>query len=129
MRGGSDGGEGGGMSDPSRRHRLDGLEPDNLLAFLALLGLLRALDACRPDWFSLAAWALNRPPLRPFLTVPEAVTRERICEAGAQGIASLVAGIEFGSAADLKLEASEARSYLAGLVPNRRKRTLQRFAL
>jgi hypothetical protein len=26
------------------RHRLIGLEPDNLLAFLALLGLLRALD-------------------------------------------------------------------------------------
>ena len=26
------------------RHRLNGLEPDNLLAFLALLGLLRALQ-------------------------------------------------------------------------------------
>ena len=101
------------MSDPSRRHRLDGLEPDNLLAFLALLGLLGALDACRPDWFSRAAWDLNRPPLRPFLTVAEAVTREMICEAGAQGIASLVAGIEFGSAADLKLEASEARKLLS----------------
>jgi hypothetical protein len=28
-----------------RRHRLTGLEPDNVLAFLALLGLLRALEA------------------------------------------------------------------------------------
>ena len=37
-------------------HRLDGLEPDNLLAFLALLGLLRALDAARPDWRARAYW-------------------------------------------------------------------------
>ena len=28
----------------AERHRLVGLEPDNLLAFLALLGLLRALE-------------------------------------------------------------------------------------
>ena len=32
------------MSTDYRRHRLDGLEPGNLLAFLALLGLLRALE-------------------------------------------------------------------------------------
>ena len=32
------------MNEPAHRHRLAGLEPDNLLAFLALLGLLRALD-------------------------------------------------------------------------------------
>lgn len=29
--------------------RLGGLEPDNLLAFLALFGLL-ALETARPDW-------------------------------------------------------------------------------
>ena len=29
------------------QHRLEGLEPDNLLAFLALLGLLRALATIR----------------------------------------------------------------------------------
>ena len=31
-------------------HRLDGLETDNLLAFMALLGLLRSLEEARPDW-------------------------------------------------------------------------------
>jgi len=35
---------------------LRGLEADNLLAFLALLGLLRALDAARPEWQARAAW-------------------------------------------------------------------------
>ena len=36
------------MSTDYRRHRLDGLEPGNLLAFLALLGLLRALEEAAP---------------------------------------------------------------------------------
>jgi hypothetical protein len=53
------------MTSDQTRFRLDGLEPDNLLAFLALLGLLRALDTRRPDWHSRAGWDLNQPPLRP----------------------------------------------------------------
>ena len=36
------------MTEPNRSLRLEGLEADNLLAFLALLGLLRALEAARP---------------------------------------------------------------------------------
>lgn len=32
------------MIEPAVNFRLEGLEPDNLLAFLALLGLLRALE-------------------------------------------------------------------------------------
>ena len=35
------------MTDGSM-YRLAGLEPDNLLAFLALLGLLRSLEEARP---------------------------------------------------------------------------------
>lgn len=65
-----------------RCHRLDGLEPDNLLAVLALLGLLRAIEAddrtaaapLRPR----AAWDLDEPPLRPVLHVcPEQPPRHR----------------------------------------------------
>ena len=37
-------------------HRLDGLESDNLLAFLALLGLLRALEAADSTLHPRAAW-------------------------------------------------------------------------
>lgn len=32
------------MIEALNRHRLEGLEPDNLLAFLALLGTLRSLE-------------------------------------------------------------------------------------
>jgi hypothetical protein len=98
------------MSNSGCRHRLEGLEPDNLLAFLALLGLLRALETSRPKWFSRAAWGLDEPPLRPILTIAEPASQDGICEAAAQGVATLIAAIDFGSATDLKLNISEARS-------------------
>jgi hypothetical protein len=98
------------MSDASCRHRLEGLEPDNLLAFLALLGLLRALECSRPEWFPRAAWNLDHPPLRPILTIAESVSTAQICEAAAEGVRKLVASVNFGSASDLKLNVSEARS-------------------
>jgi hypothetical protein len=68
-----------------REHRLEGLEPDNLLAFLALLGLLRALETAgvrpRAHWAGL--------PLRPVLSLPEAMTQEEVAEAAAQGCRSV----------------------------------------
>ncbi|HEV7996400.1 MAG TPA: hypothetical protein VGP52_09100 [Stellaceae bacterium] len=100
-------------SEPQTRHRLDGLEPDNLLAFLALLGLLRALETARPLWRPRAAWDLDQPPLRPFLTVAEPESREAICAAAADGVVTLVAGIDFGSATDLKLSQKEASRLLS----------------
>ena len=40
-------------------YRLNGLEPDNLLAFLALLGLLRTLEHARPTWRTRVAWTVE----------------------------------------------------------------------
>ena len=54
-------------------HRLDGLEHDNLLAFMALLGLLRALEGARPDWRARVSWTVDDPPLRPALRTPVGV--------------------------------------------------------
>jgi hypothetical protein len=98
------------MSNSASHRRLEGLEPDNLLAFLALLGLLRAIETSRPEWFPRAGWDLDQPPPRPILIIAESVSQELICEAAAEGVATLVAAIDFGSAADLKLNVSEARS-------------------
>ena len=98
------------MNDPASHYRLEGLEPDNLLAFLALLGLLRALEASRPKWFPRAAWDLDQPPLRPILTIAEPASQGLICEAAAEGVATLSLRIDFGSASDLKLNESAARS-------------------
>ncbi|MGF1660575.1 MAG: hypothetical protein ACFCUS_14220 [Rubrimonas sp.] len=66
-------------------HRLDGLEPDNLLAFLALLGLMRALEAARPDWRPRVGWTVDDPPVRPFLKISHPATRVEIAAFAAQG--------------------------------------------
>jgi len=99
------------MND-NARHRLDGLEPDNLLAFLALLGLLRALETARPEWLPRAGWDLDCPPLRPFLTTASPATTEDICAAAAQGVETLMSGIDFGALADLKATVPAARDLL-----------------
>jgi hypothetical protein len=104
------------MTETDRTHRLEGLEPDNLLAFLALLGLLRALETARPRWYPRAAWHLNHPPLRPLLILAEPQTRESVGNAVAEGVRKLAQPYDFGGLAKLKLSRSAARSRLADAV-------------
>ena len=85
------------------QHRLDGLEPGNLLAFLALLGLLRALEEATPAWLPRVAWSVAELPLRPVLSLSEAVGRDAIVAAAATGIQRLAARHAFGTFKDLKL--------------------------
>ena len=66
--------------------RLDGLEPDNLLAFLALLGLLRALEASRPTWYPRAFWTVDAPPIRPSLCIREPMSEAAVVAAVAEGL-------------------------------------------
>jgi hypothetical protein len=100
-------------------HRLDGLEPDNLLAFLALLGLLRAIevdDRERPEGEKLrprAAWDIDLPPLRPRLVLARGVTREEVLERATSGLEALAAVHEFDARKDLNYSAEECRELLA----------------
>lgn len=100
------------MTSPAHRHRLQGLEPDNLLAFLALLGLLRALERARLQWHPRAAWDFEVAPLRPFLLLREPVDAKSICEAAAEGVRQLAAAHEFGGLNKLKLSKADARQRL-----------------
>lgn len=107
------------MTEPARRHRLPGLEPDNLLAFLALLGLLHALEAARPEWRPRAAWDLDNPPLRPVLVTAEPQSEGAIGEAAAQGARALAAQYHFPAEAanadaqrDLNYSMVQARELL-----------------
>jgi hypothetical protein len=70
-------------------HRLDGLEPDNLLAFMALLGLLRSLETACPDWRPRVRWSVDEPPLRPVLRLAMAVTTEDVTSATVAGATAL----------------------------------------
>jgi len=103
---------------PVLRHRLEGLEPDNFLAFLALLGLLRALESAdqgRSDsekFRSRAAWDIDNPPLRPVLHLAHATTEKQVAEAIADGLASLSDDYAFDGKKDLNYCRKDARSLL-----------------
>lgn len=102
----------------SSSHRLDGLEPDNLLGFLALLGLLRALEAAerdRPDserFSARAAWDLDKPPLRPRLFLARSATQEEVAERAAAGIDRLAATHDFAGRKDLNYSRNECHGLL-----------------
>lgn len=99
-------------------HRLDGLEPDNLLAFLSLLGLLRALeidDREREDEEKLrprAAWDLDIPPLRPRVFLGRAATSEELLERVVKGLEILTAVPDFGGRKNLNYSRNECRALL-----------------
>jgi hypothetical protein len=99
-------------------HRLEGLEPDNLLAFLALLGLLRALEVAdnlaaegekiRPR----AAWDIDVPPLRPRLFFTRAVEVAEVTNRAESGIEILTPSYDFGGRKDLNYSMEECRAVL-----------------
>ena len=94
------------------RYRLAGLEADNLLAFLALLGVLQTIEHVRPAWRPRAAWTVKDPPVRPTLTVAAQATEGDIVAAVAEGLKDLARRHEFGQLKDLKLSPKEAAENL-----------------
>jgi hypothetical protein len=101
------------------RLRLDGLEPDNLLAFLALLGLLRALDAADrrrgedERLYPRANWDIDTPPLRPTVWLRRDCARKEIVDAAAAGIETLAQANDFDGQADLNYSQTSSRELLA----------------
>lgn len=106
------------MTEALTHHRLEGLEPDNLLAFLVLLGLLRSLEAAdREQEESLklrprAFWNLEKSPLRPMLSVVRSATQNDVTEAANRGISNLASANSFEGRKDLNYPRSEARTML-----------------
>ncbi len=102
------------------QHRLEGLEPDNPLAFLALLGLLRSLKAAdhegsaREKLHPRAAWDLDNSPSRPVLRLAVPASEQAISEAAAAGLATLAVSHDLGKAnrPDLSYPYIEARAIL-----------------
>ena len=103
---------------PIHRHRLEGLEPDNLLAFLALLGLLRVLEAVRPDWHPQAYWDddMGRKTLRPVLHLRAEVTEDDIAAATAEGCTRLAGAHDFAGEKNLNHSAEAAHRLLGDTV-------------
>lgn len=122
------------MGEPSDKHKLSGLESDNLLAFLALLGALRCLETTQAAWRPRVSWDANDPPLRPTLVLAEPQTPTAICQAIADAATSLAEDYFFpqalgGNASnqkDLNYEQGTARKLLtdAASGPNPRRAEL-----
>jgi hypothetical protein len=95
----------------ARTHRFNGLEPDNLLGFLALLGVLRAIECSRPGWMPRASWSVHEPPTRPVLHLRDPVIRDEIAAAAAEGIGRLAEAHVFPEK-NLSLAPEQARRFL-----------------
>ena len=76
------------MSSKDTPVPLAGLELDNLLGFLTLLGLLRALEVARPAWSPGASW--QGTPLVAHLHTVVEVTQDEIAMAACEGIEAFV---------------------------------------
>jgi hypothetical protein len=99
---------------------LSGLAADNLLAFMALLGLLRALEQTRPDWHPRARWR-GRPWIAELLLEQEA-TEAEIADAADAGISAIAASYRLMPAGenqtpprDVKFTAKEFRRLVGPL--------------
>lgn len=99
-------------------HRLDGLESDNLLAFLSLLGLLRSLEThdreleASERLYARAAWDIDTPPVRPRIFIAHDIDREELLARAVHGLEKLAAAHDFDSRKDLKYEGGECRTLL-----------------
>jgi len=78
---------------PAATLDLKGLEADNLLAFLALLGLLRALDVARPEWQARVAWR-GVPPVA-VLELAEPATPNEVASAVYNAVSLLASAYDF----------------------------------
>lgn len=99
-------------------HRLEGLEPDNLLAFLALLGVLRALEARDRErgederLYPRACWDLDAPPVRPLVVLRGPLSRERLLDGASCGIDSLANTYDFAGRETLDYSRVDSRTIL-----------------
>lgn len=106
------------MNNATTSHRLEGLEPDNLLAFLALLGLLKALevfDQEAEDIYRLrprAGWDLHLPPVRPRIYLSQVLTGDEMAARAALGIEALSRVHDFDGRKDLNHTRSDCRDLL-----------------
>lgn len=95
-----------------KKHILSGLETDNLLSFMVLLGLLRTLEMTRPEWFARAHF--DGLPLRAILTTELETTEQEVTHAAAAGCSAISHAYDFGDHSDLNYSGQVARELQEG---------------
>lgn len=99
------------MTDANSTHDLYGLEADNLLAFLALLGLLRALDTSRPEWATRVRW--SGMPLVASVSLDVQVNRSDFVRAVTEGVTTIATSYAFDANKDIVYSQEEFRALCA----------------
>ena len=94
-------------------HRLGGLEHDNLVAFLALLGLLRSLREAEDDLRPRVSWSVDRPPVRPILHLRRSMDREALVSVVAEGLNMIAGSLNFDGRRDLTIKPEDGSTVLA----------------
>jgi len=88
---------------------LSGLEVDNLLAVLALLGLLRALEHSRPEWRARVSWVGR--PWRARLHLSADVTEDAVASTVNEAVSKIASSFEFNGHINVNFTLEELRAY------------------
>jgi hypothetical protein len=88
---------------------MPGLEVDNLLSILALLGVLRSLEAENPAWHPRVSW--SGPPWVARLHLDARVTEEDVAKAAAKGIERVAARFDVDGRKNVDFEPEQFREY------------------
>lgn len=99
-----------------KEHLLAGLEPDNLLAFLALVGFHRCVAHSRPEWSPRVFW--GGVPVRPMMVLTHEVERAELLGVAAKAASELSEVHSFGRA-NLDYSVQEAREEFMNARSNR----------
>jgi hypothetical protein len=101
---------------------MPGLEADNLLAFLALMGLLRSLEASRREWNPRAFW--KGPPWIAQLSVAEPSSTEAVAHASAEGVRLIAADFDSDHRKNVDFSPVEYGNYVTRLRSQKNSATL-----
>lgn len=99
----------GPRTEHGRGFALHGIEPDNFLAFLAVLGVLRAIEIERPDWRPRVSW--SGPPWLARLWVETSDDEKAIAAVASAGCARAAARFDVDGRANVKFTRAEYRAY------------------
>jgi hypothetical protein len=95
---------------------LPGIEPDNLLAFLALLGLLRALECTHAEWQARIVW--GGPPWKASLETTKPLRQREVAAAAHEGLRRLAPAFRIGAAIERDWTIADFRAIGFELVSN-----------
>jgi hypothetical protein len=88
---------------------MPGIEADSLLGFLALVGLLRALERARPAWHPRVSW--NGPPWVASVHVAVSVSQAELASAALEGIETIAGEFDVGDRRDVVFGRGDFREY------------------